>query len=312
MKYKGACYGIVPSSYGGFYGGPDQDSLIERDFQIIHRELHCNAIRIWGDRNDRIIQSARMAADEGFDKVIVSPRYIDRPIDVTLSSFSELAQKIGFGNFGSSVVLAVGNELTVDVTGIYDGWTYDERVAVIRTEQYDKSRQSRLERLLRDLISIARKNTDVDLTYAAGSWEWMMPWDDLDLDILGDNHYWYREYGNPDDPDNVWFRHVRHYKQYEKPYFITEFGCGNFDGAFDAGGNAWEQQDNKHDDQDAQAAGIEKYLQMFNKADDLGLTIDGCFLFDYYDHYYWLVEWKQLIPKPRKSFFMYKSYSNST
>jgi hypothetical protein len=314
VKNKGVTYGIAPTWYAPSYPTPVLDSLVSTDFGLIKNELGCNCIRIWGDNNDRLIKCAEAAVEAGFDVILLSPRYVNETIDKTIDTFGELSRRIGYSKLRSSILLAVGNELTVDAMGIYPGQTYVERVAQIEEKQHDKKCQQKLEAFLRDLIAVARRNTDVRLTYAAGSWEWMMPWGDLDLDVLGDNHYWYKEYGNPEDPNNEWFSHVRHFKQYGKPYFITEFGSGAFKGAFDLGGGAWMSGHAMFKDEDIQAAYIEEYIKMFNRTHEIGQTVDGCFLFDYYDQTFAIVnpgDAGAIGPKPMKSFFMYKSYQRS-
>jgi hypothetical protein len=258
-----------------------------------------------------------MAADEGFDKIIPSPRYMDSTTEETITNLSQLTKKIGFGKFSSVVVLAVGNELTVDARGIYPGFNYWERVSQIEKRQNDKTCQKKLEGLLRDLISAARANTDLDLTYAAGSWEWMMPWDDLELDILGDNHYWYKDYGDPKDPENDYMKHIEHYRQFRKPYFITEFGSGPCVQAFDRGGwrcSGISSTYGTEDGENAQARDIETYMGMFNMAHDTGLGMDGCFMFDYYDRDSQIVDTGNpaTASRPRKAFYMYKSYQRAT
>jgi len=310
VREKGICYGV------GLEGSPTLilDAFIERDFEIIRRELGCTAIRLFGADDSRILKCANIAIEKGFNTVLLSPRYLNHTPEATVEKLSKFASDVNSLDNTRSLVLSVGNELTVDARGIYESDNYLDRTYEVETKQHDEKCQKKLEELLRSLIATARRHTDVRLTYTAGSWEWMMPWNDLDLDILGDNHYWYGGYGKPDDPENMWFRHVRPYEEYGKPYFITEFGTGLW-GGFDLGGAAWRGGATVLvADDEPQAVGTGKYMEMFNKADELGLAMDGCFLFDCYNNCYGIIKPGDPFvvgPKPRKAFYMYKSYERA-
>lgn len=301
---RGVCYSV-----GGRHPYRDFSWEKKNDIETIHDELGCNAIRIYGDAEDPLIECTNMAVEKGFKTIILSPRWVEATIEETLTNFDRFTRKVGSLR-DPSLILAVGNELSIDVKGIFDSASIQERVAEIRTRWDDKKRQKKLEELLRSLITIARRNTDIKLSYAAGSWEWMMPWDDLDLDILGDNHYWYGDYGDPTDPENMYIRHIREYKKYGKPYFITEFGSCPYLGAFDLGSGSYMGARGPKNE-DAQAQYAKNYMELFNKADDLSLTVDCCCWFNYL----WtdvadetnLVE-KGFIDHFRKAFFMLSSY----
>lgn len=90
----------------------------------------------------------------------------------------------------------IGNELTVSSVGIYPGGSYWARSNQIAELQNNEECKKKLEELVRDLTDVSRKEGfGGDLSYAPGTWEWWLPWDKLDLDILGDNLYWYGEFG---------------------------------------------------------------------------------------------------------------------
>jgi hypothetical protein len=238
VRTKGMCYNVGP------YGKPRSFSWDrKRDIKTIHDVLGCDGIRIFGNDEGSLIECVGMAVEEGFKTIILNPRWYDAVnsmgIEETLTTFDRFTKKIG-NLKDPSIVLAIGNELSVDTQGILsDEPRYDNRVPAIAEKQNDETGREKLEKLVRDLIAIARSNTDLKLTYCAGSWEWWLPWDELDLDILGDNHYWYKQYGHPEDSNNPWFEHVRHYKRYGKRYFLTEYECSPYIGSFDLGGGDW-------------------------------------------------------------------------
>ncbi len=42
-----------------------EETLAKREFAVIKNELHCNAVRIFGQDIDRLIAAATLALDEG-------------------------------------------------------------------------------------------------------------------------------------------------------------------------------------------------------------------------------------------------------
>jgi len=254
-------------------------------FDIISKELGCNGIRIYGDEDDRLIECARIAMEAGFDVIAISPMYISRGIDETIKRVGEIARRAQpLQQEHGNIVLVLGDELSIEVRGIYEGATWTDRVLEIPKRWNDRIYQKRLEKLLRDLVSVSREHFDGKLTYAAGVWEWMMPWEDLNLDILGTNDY----FGQHGETENLTLmeqkalEHIWYFKKFNKPVWITEYGSHTFEGACKYGGSGlWYARGAKYS-QDDQASCIKRYLEVFKKAD-----IDGLFLWDFM----WNTKW---------------------
>jgi len=334
---KGVCYSVGIGELSHPYRVSDE--TMRKDIEAIHDELGCNGIRIYGETQERMIKCAEMALDSNFDAVLLLPFYVEathqqlvREVGKLAKAAAELAE-----SWGDRIVMMIGAELTVSSVGIYPGGSYWARSMEIARLQNNKEYQKKLEVLVRDLIDASRVSFSGKLCYGAGPWEWWLPWNELDLHILGDQHYWYREYGNWEDPENVYFRHIKHYKRYHKPYFNTEFGSSCFQGAFDWGAGAWMEAVPGANvcrayDEDGQAESVRRYMEMFNKAHEMGLTVDGCFLFRYFGGLHpplegWkgepycrsedmaivVPEYSTTLGNPpidhwRKAFYMYKSY----
>jgi hypothetical protein len=334
VRIKGVCYCVGTGEATGGHAYRLSDEDMKKDVGDIHGTLGCNGIKIYGDNQERIVKCARMAIEKGFDRILLLPWYVEATHDELVKEQGKLAKKAEElrKEAGDKIVLMIGNELTVSSVGIYPGGSYWARSNQIAELQNNEECKKKLEELVRDLTDVSRKEGfGGDLSYAPGTWEWWLPWDKLDLDILGDNLYWYGEFGNPEDPNNIWFRHVKHYKRYGKPYYDTEFGSPPMKGAFDMGASTWMDLGTvaRAVDEDAQAESDGKYMELFNKADDMGLTVDGCFLFRYFGgpdghnpYAAWedcavvVPEYSTTLGNPpvdhwRKAFYMYKSYQRS-
>jgi len=312
---KGICYS-VGAQQDHPYRYFDWD--MKKDIEAIHDKLGCNGIRIYGSDDAQVMKCARMAANKDFDSILLLPFYEGATCDQVVrkvGDFAEEAEKVR-AESGKNIEMMIGNELSTECSGIYPGNTLMQRIAQIPIRADDEIYQNKLKKLLGDLIAVSRSSFNGRLCYGAATWEWPLPWDELDLDILGDQLYWYKEYGDPEDPSNDWFSHVKHFKQYSKPYYNTEFGCCCFEGAFDLGGGAWwDQYLTKLIDEDAQAEGIRKYMELFNKADDMGMAVDGCFLFRYLGENYpteYGTEIKRAVEDhERKAYGMYESWKKA-
>jgi len=274
---KGTCYdtGIQEDNGWSSNRGISKDEMQTEIIDIVNRELGCNGIRIMGDDNDNVIRAAEIAMQGSLDTILLSPRYCGASTNATIDKTVDLAKKAQpLYERSDKIALVIGNELTVETSDIYPGSNRQERSDQVAVMQHDKAAQEKLEELLRSLISSCEPHFGGEKAYAAGSWEWMMPWNKLDLDILGDNHYWYGGYGKWEDPDSAFFRHIAHYKKYGKPYFVTEYGLCPWEGSVDLGGNGWMHPADAKYDEDAQARGIGHYLDSFNEA-----GIDGSFYY---------------------------------
>src|SRR5215468_9990802 len=72
--------------------------LAKREFAIIKNELHCNAVRIFGQDIDRLITAATLALDEGLT-VWLSPMLVDVTGRQAVECVSEVGSSHRAGTF---------------------------------------------------------------------------------------------------------------------------------------------------------------------------------------------------------------------
>jgi len=276
IPIKGVCYdcGIQEDqSYGDYssHRGISREQMELEIIDIVNRELACNGISIRGDDHVEIIEAAEIALRGDFDIIMVMPCYPSASLDSTISKTADLAGMAEILRQKSDkIVFMVGAELSQLATGIYPGKTRMERSSRINKLQYDENYQKQLVSFLKELTSACRKRFTGKLTYGAGSWEqWWLPWDELDVDAVGSNEYWYGQY-----TDESYVEGLKKLKRFGKPVFNTEFGLCSWDGSLDLGGMGWASPSSAKYDEGAQAKGIDKYLDLINKA-----GIEGCFYF---------------------------------
>jgi hypothetical protein len=90
-----------------------------------------------------------------------------------------------------------------------------------------------------------------------------------------------------------------------KPVHITEFGCATYEGAFQLGGAAYRSSGGY--DEDAQAVGIRRYLEVINQC-----GVDGCFLHQFRGGGTYVSSRFSIVEDAhrKKAFYVYKSYQN--
>ncbi|MFQ6089762.1 MAG: hypothetical protein ACE5K0_12805, partial [Candidatus Methanofastidiosia archaeon] len=162
----------------------------------------------------------------------------------------------------SKIVLVVGNELSIDTTGILPGTSYVERIAAIKT--WNSEHDARLNSYLNELIDEVRKRFGGFITYAAGSWE-NVEWGRPNIDIVGPNRYVY----STQSAKNYALRKLIHYKKYDKPVWVNEFGCKSYVGA-----SRQEPYTGQPYSQEEQANNIRESLDFFKEVGG----IDAAFL----------------------------------
>ncbi len=204
---------------------------VTSEIAVLHRDLHCNAVTIFGSDPDRLREAAEIALAEGM-RVWIQPRPIDadaaalRDVIAGVAATSEeLRQEYG------PVGLNLGVEFTIFSAGIIPGATFTDRITTLLTS-FDSmpTYNAALNALLGDMRETARAAFNGPLTYGSGEWE-AVDWAGFDfvgVDLYLDarNKATYRE-------------QVRALHQYDKPVLITEFGCCTYQGAEDAGGGGY-------------------------------------------------------------------------
>jgi hypothetical protein len=306
VKYKGIVYLVGMDAW---YLPPPSIEQMKEDLNMIRSELGCNGIRINSNSNGQLSTCGQMAIEKNFDCIILNPRYINETPENTIKNienFSKLAE--GLRKTSEAVELQVGNELTADAFGMVPGKDYNTRAANLAKGIYNPDWKNKLVNLLKDLISVSRKNFGGKISYAAGNYWEKIPYDSLDFDVICSNEYVYS--GKFEDVEIG----LKGLKTYGKPVYQTEFGSCTYEGAcFWGGAGGWHSGPYS---EETQTSCIEEYLEIINR-----VKIDGCFLWDFYEPVQpWRSEEQSfgLVSMPRssqsqklarkKAFYMYKSY----
>jgi len=201
---------------------------------VIKNELHCNAIRIYGENLDKLVECSKIAIKEGL-QVWFSPRYIDASLEDTLkyiikcSAAAEELRKIS-----SDLVYVIGNEFSLDIQGFIKGETVYERISNLSKPVFMIKNsiglgiKNELNNFLHKAVETARQYFKGEITYASGHWE-KINWELFDLISVN----FYR------DKFNAWiYRYtVRGMVRKGEKAAITEFGCCCYKGAQQRG--AW-------------------------------------------------------------------------
>jgi hypothetical protein len=282
---KGICLSIGRRFSGKSNLPPSEDELHEY-LDVIWRDLQCNSLRLMGDFDDTMLRCIQLSKNLGFKIIAASPRYnranetTDNDIEAHVKNviaFSAELEKVRGDS--DSVVLVVGNELTIDVRGIYSGLSYDDRVKQI-SSNWDKTEyHERLNSYLKKILEGVRGKFGGRVTYASGTWE-KVEWRQLGFDIVGSNLY----FGSQWDTEESFTRNIGSLKKLGNSLFITEFGSAAFRGCGKWGGgapNRWEGQEYSEEEQ---AKNIIRQLELYERSG----SVDGVFLFDFVEK--WTVD----------------------
>jgi hypothetical protein len=227
----------------------------------------------------------QLAAERGLE-VWLSPLLANGSPGDTLAVLGEtagVAERLR--RQGHSVVLVVGCELSLFLSGVLPGESVLERAALLA----DPARllpavmaagvdpRQRVAAFLAEAVELARSRFGGPLTYASGTWE-DVDWEPFDF--VGVDAY--RDAGNRDR-----FAHdLAAYGRHGRPVVVTECGCATFRGAQDLGSLAWTVVDRSAAssripagtvrDEALQAAEITQLLEIFETA-----GVRGAFVFTF-------------------------------
>lgn len=285
MKIRGVTYDVgTPTINGGLTRETLPLDLVEQEMQVIARELHCTAVRVTGQDIGRLKLAAGAASRQGLD-VWLSPTLHDANEQETFDQIIEAACVCEeLRKLGRQVVLVLGCELSVFMSGLIPGDSGLERLAVLSdpsrwTEELfaQGSPLERLNNFLARTATEARRHFAGPLTYSSGLWE------DIDwevFDIVGVDAY--RDASNASGFRDV----VRGYQVYGKPTVVTEFGCCTYVGAEDQGSMGWMVVDRQSTpwclskplvrDEGVQARYLTEMLALFEEE-----GVDGVFVFTF-------------------------------
>jgi len=268
IPVKGVVYRVGYRS-GGWH--PAEDETRECMW-VTRNELGCNSVLIMGVNDQVILEAGRIAAQEGIDTILLSPRAYSETYSIDehvkrIIKFSKSAETLRTQFPG--IVLVVGNELTIDTMGLLKSPTYRGRIK--EWEQMNNQYQVKLNEYLQIIVDGVRKNFHGKITYASAVAEAShVPWNKLGFDIIAPHLYMKNPDGNWNDESAL--KRIRTWQMYKKPLWISEFGCGTYKGASAQGSSSWMSSGSY--DQGEQADNITHSVNFFN-----GAKVDGIFLY---------------------------------
>lgn len=249
--------------------------LMDLHMNVIKNKLNCNAVRIFGEDIDRLIECSKIAMVYGL-QVWFSPRLINGSEAETINYIKKCAvdaEKLRL--IYPNIVFSIANELTLDMNGFIPGDTYLERgrnllkdaiMNKIKSIFTNDDMSNRLNKLLKIIVSEVRQYFKGLISYGAGNWE-NVDWNFFD--IVGINHYL-------NAINKITYKKtLRELHNFKKPIAVLEFGCGSYKGAELKGGSSYdiinwnasrpEIIGNKTKDENVQANYILKLLDIFVK-----------------------------------------------
>lgn len=217
-------------------------AVVGREMQVIATELRCTAVRITGDRPDRIGIAAELAAAAGLE-VWFSPVGCDLTTEQLAVLFADCAERAErLRRSGARVVLVTGCELSLWSAGFLPG-TISDRIAGLQSGSQQMlqalaAMPERLNGFFAETTEAARSRFGGPLSYASAPWE-PVDWQCFDVAAIDA----YRDAGNA----GTFRDEIRRQLRYGKPLAITEFGCAGYAGAADRGGMGWAIVDESTD-----------------------------------------------------------------
>lgn len=212
--------------------------LMKKNLYEIKNSLKCNAVRIYGEDINKLVECSKIALSYGL-QVWFSPRLIDGTKESTLKYIINNAIEAEKLRRIADIVFVIGNEFTIDTKGFVSGNTYMDRgknlgshaINRIRSFFGLRSYQDDLNQFLKEAVKLTRQHFKGKITYAAGFWE-RVDW--TIFDVVGYNYY-LNSYNK-----GSYASDLREFKKFNKPVAILEFGCGSYREAYDKGGSSYD------------------------------------------------------------------------
>jgi hypothetical protein len=211
---------------------PFDHEVVRRELQIIRDDLHCTAVRLFGDDLDRLEFAARHAADLGLE-VWFSPFTYQLGPEETLNLLANGAERAErIRRRGAEVVFVTGAELSLFNTGFLPGDSLEERVGnLLRREPGTRELLAglpvRINDFLARAVTVVHELFGGKVTYASIPFEGV-DWTPFDI-VSVDLH-------RSKEIAHVFQQGVHALVAQGKPVAITEFGCTTHRGAADHGG----------------------------------------------------------------------------
>ena len=223
-------------SFDGATRRPFDHHLVRRELEIIRDDLHCTAVRLFGDELDRLEFAARYAAELELE-VWFSPFTYQLEAEEMLKLLADGAERAEqIRNSGAEVVFVTGAELSLFNRGFLPGNSLEERTGrLLRREPGMRELLAELPRRINDFlskaVSVVREHFGGKVTYASIPFEGV-DWTPFDI-VAVDLH-------RSKEIAHIYRQSVRALVAQGKPVAITEFGCTTYRGAADHGARGGE------------------------------------------------------------------------
>jgi hypothetical protein len=219
-------------SFDGVTRRPFDHKVVHRELQIIRDDLHCTAVRLFGNDMDQLEFAAHHAANLGLEVWFSPFPYQFGPEEVLnlLADGAERAERIR--SQGAEVVFVAGAELSLFNTGFLPGDSLEERTGrLLRREPETRELlvglPTRINGFLSRAVAVVRERFNGKVTYASIPFEGV-DWTPFDI-VSVDLH-------RSKEIAHIFQQGVRTLVAQGKPVAITEFGCTTHRGAADHGG----------------------------------------------------------------------------
>ncbi len=286
MIKRGICYDVGTFTSKDNSSRPtfDQD-VVRREMQIIAQDLHCNAVKVYGQDIERLLFAAECGRAAGLE-VWLSPQFHNAGERETLAYLAECARAAESlrKRCERKIVFVAGCELTFFMRGLVLGddsfarmQTFFKPWRLIKNTILKGPFNTRLNSFLREAAGVIRAEFRGPLTYASG------PWEDVDwsvFDFIGVDYY--RDARNRQSYADG----LSKYGRSGKPVAVLEAGCCTYQGADNKGGYGWaivdrsqtprRLKENLARDEALQAACLNELLEVFERA-----HVYGSFIFTF-------------------------------
>ena len=218
-------------SFDGASRRPFGHALVRGELRIIRDDLHCNAVRLFGNDLDRLESAARYAADLGLE-VWFSPFTYQLGPDEMLDLLTDGAARAErIRRSGADIVFVTGAEISLFNIGFLPGDSLEERVGTLlkrqpETRELLAALPAEINAFLARAAGVVRAQFAGKVTYAS------VPFEGVDwrlFDIVSVDAHRSKEVAH------IYQKSIRALVAQGKPVAITEFGCTTHRGAADHG-----------------------------------------------------------------------------
>jgi hypothetical protein len=236
LRTKGIGYD-TGFSFDGVTRRPFDHKVVQRELQIIRDDLHCTAVRLFGNDLDQLEFAARHAADLGLEVWFSPFTYQLSPTEM-LSTFADAAERAErLRHQGAEVVFVTGAELSLFNTGFLPGDSFEERVGNLLRRQPETLQglaglPAHINDFLTRAVAAVRERFGGKVTYASIPFEGV-DWTPFDI-VSVDAH-------RSKEVAHIYPQGIRALVAQGKPVAITEFGCATYRGAGDCGGRGGDE-----------------------------------------------------------------------